>query len=92
MSNEAKPNSALVSLDNRKRDEAYSGMPMTDSNDEVVSLNIINNQNTQAQNASHMQQDANEGERESFRSETAQLNNNILQFIKQNNLQSNADL
>ena len=40
----------------------------------------------------HAQQDSNENEQKSFRSETAQMNENILQFIKQNNLHSNLDL
>ena len=62
-------------------------MPASDTNEEVVSLNIINNTNTAT-----MQQDTNEQVPRSWRSETAEMNENILQFIKQTNIQPNVDL
>ena len=82
-------------------EDAYSGMPITDSNEEVVSLNIANTsikhdyQDTgtvvNQQQAQKQQQDSTEKAANSIRSETAEMNENILQFIKQNNIQTTVD-
>lgn len=84
-------------MDDRKVEDAYSGMPITDSNEEVVSLNIANTsikhdyQDTATQNLQAQRQETAEKAGQSIRSETAEMNENILQFIKQNNIQTTVD-